>query len=40
VKKLFLVHGEIDTQLIFKNHLQKIGFENIQIPAQGDSVEL
>lgn len=40
VKKLFLVHGEIDTQLIFKNRLNSMGFHDIQIPAQGESFDL
>ncbi len=40
VKKLFLVHGEIDTQLVFKNRLNSMGFHDIQIPAQGESFDL
>jgi metallo-beta-lactamase family protein len=37
VKKLFLVHGEIDSQLVFKNRLKKVGFQEIFIPMQGES---
>ncbi|GGD79194.1 MBL fold hydrolase [Emticicia aquatilis] len=40
VKKLFLVHGEIDTQLVFKKHLNSMGFHDILIPAQGEGFEL
>ena len=34
VKKLFLVHGEYDVQLAFKDRLMKKGFTDIEIPAQ------
>jgi metallo-beta-lactamase family protein len=34
VKKLFLVHGEYDVQLAFKDRLSKKGFTDIEIPAQ------
>jgi metallo-beta-lactamase family protein len=40
VKKLFLVHGEIETQTEFKKKLEAEGFKNILIPAQGEGVEL
>lgn len=40
VKNLFLVHGEYDTQLNFKEKLIDEGFRHIQIPAQGDIVEI
>lgn len=40
VKKLFLVHGEIETQTEFKKKLEAEGFKNILIPAQGESFEL
>jgi metallo-beta-lactamase family protein len=36
VKKVFLVHGEYDTQLIFKEKLEKEGFRNVEIPQQGE----
>jgi metallo-beta-lactamase family protein len=38
VRHLFLVHGEINTQLIFKNYLEQAGFKNITIPQQGEGV--
>ncbi len=40
VKKLFLVHGEIDNQLMFKNRLNKAGFQEIFIPTQGEGFDL
>ncbi len=40
VKKLFLVHGEIDNQIMFKNRLNNVGFKNIFIPAQGEGFDL
>ena len=40
VKKLFLVHGEIENQLAFKNRLEKVGFQEILIPAQSEGFDL
>ncbi|MFN8428972.1 MAG: MBL fold metallo-hydrolase [Spirosomataceae bacterium] len=40
VKKLFLVHGEIETQTEFKKKLEVEGFKNVVIPAQGEWIEL
>ena len=40
VKQLFLVHGEIDTQIMFKNRLNAVGFQHISIPAQGEGFDL
>ena len=34
VKKLFLVHGEYDTQIAFKNRLVKKGFHDVEIPER------
>ena len=34
VKKLFLVHGEYDVQIAFKNRLLKKGFNDIEIPER------
>ncbi len=34
VKQLFLVHGEYEVQLNFKQRLQSIGFNNIEIPER------
>jgi metallo-beta-lactamase family protein len=36
VKKLFLVHGDYDTQLVFKSRLEAEGFRHIEIPQQGE----
>jgi metallo-beta-lactamase family protein len=35
LKKLFLVHGELDTQQAFKDYLEEDGFREIAIPASG-----
>jgi len=40
LKKIFLVHGEYDTQLAFKTYLEEAGFSNIYIPDLGDELEL
>ena len=40
VKKLFLVHGEYDVQLAFKNRLLKKGFVDVEIPEQHQVVGL
>ena len=40
VQKLFLVHGELETQLAFKNRLQKAGFKEVLIPKQGEGFEI
>jgi metallo-beta-lactamase family protein len=32
VKKVFLVHGEVESQLIFAKKLQNLGFEDINVP--------
>lgn len=40
IKKLFLVHGDYDTQLVFKEHLENAGFNNICIPAMKEKVAL
>ncbi|MCJ8210470.1 MBL fold metallo-hydrolase [Mucilaginibacter sp. RS28] len=40
VKKLFLVHGEFETQKHFANILRKHGFNHIEIPFQHQKVEL
>jgi len=36
VKKVFLVHGEIQAQEAYSKILEKIGFENISIPSAGE----
>ena len=40
VKKIFLVHGEIDTQTAFKFRLEEKGFKGIEIPELGDEFVL
>ena len=40
VKKLFLVHGELERQEKFKSFLMEKGFSNIEIPAEGDEFDL
>ena len=40
VKKIFLVHGEYDTQQAWRSFLGENGFGNIEIPAQGETVRL
>lgn len=40
LKKLFLVHGDYETQLSFKDYLQKKGFNNIEIPEENQKYSL
>ncbi|MFT4735274.1 MAG: metallo-beta-lactamase family protein, partial [Arcticibacterium sp.] len=40
VKKLFLVHGEIEKQTAFKARLEQAGFENVEIPQLGEGFEI
>lgn len=40
VQKLFLVHGDVEAQTTFKNHLQNVGFKNIEMPAFAQGFEL
>lgn len=40
VKKIFLVHGEYDTQQKFAATLQEKGYQNIEIPYQHERVDL
>ena len=40
VKKIFLVHGELDTQQSFANRLKSKGFANIEIPEQHQQYDL
>ncbi len=37
IKKFFLVHGDYEVQKDFKESLEKIGFNNIEIPKRGHS---
>lgn len=40
LQKVFLVHGEYETQLKYKEHLEENGFSNILIPEKGKVFEL
>lgn len=40
LKKLFIVHGEYDTQQAWRSFLRESGFEHIEIPALGETVRL
>lgn len=40
LKKIYLVHGESDAQIVFKDHLESSGFPNIQIVKYGEQYEL
>ncbi|WP_017257988.1 MBL fold metallo-hydrolase RNA specificity domain-containing protein [Pedobacter arcticus] len=40
LKKIFLVHGEFDTQNNFKSELNKRGYENVEIPKRHQSFQL
>lgn len=40
IKKVFLVHGEYEPQLFYKDQLEKAGYKNISIPEAGDEVVL
>ncbi len=39
VQQVFLVHGEYETQLHYKEKLLDAGFKNITIPERGDVVQ-
>ena len=40
IKKVFLVHGEYETQKFYENELEKIGFHDIHIPQKGEAEEI
>ena len=40
IKKLFLVHGEYEVQVQFRERLLNKGFKNVEIPARHFEVEL
>ena len=39
-KHVFLVHGELDTQLKFKSFLEEKGFKGVEIPEEGQTFKL
>ncbi|MEI8203267.1 MAG: MBL fold metallo-hydrolase [Bacteroidota bacterium] len=40
IKKMFLVHGEYETQLHYKKTLEENWFNNIEIPEKGQEVDI
>jgi metallo-beta-lactamase family protein len=40
LKKIFLVHGDFEAQMSFKNYLNQNGFPNVEIPELGDDINL
>jgi metallo-beta-lactamase family protein len=40
VKKVFLVHGEPDSQLAFASYLRKMKFKEVLIPSEGEEIEI
>ena len=40
LKKIFLVHGEKDSQAFLKNHLEENGFPNVDIVKYGQTYTL
>ena len=40
VKTVFLVHGEYDKQIIWRDHLQNAGFDHVEIPEMHQKVSL
>ncbi|MEO5995299.1 MAG: MBL fold metallo-hydrolase RNA specificity domain-containing protein [Chitinophagaceae bacterium] len=40
MQKLFLVHGEYEVQLEFKQRLQSMGFKDIEIPERHHELHL
>ena len=40
LKKVFIVHGEYETQQKFREYLKEQGYPNIEIPSQGQEFDL
>ena len=40
IKKLFLVHGDLEAQTFYRERLLERGYSNIEIPAPGDEFKL
>lgn len=40
LKQLFLVHGEPNTQEVFKTYLNEKGFDNVTIPEKGQTITI
>jgi metallo-beta-lactamase family protein len=40
LKKVFLVHGDVEAQEFYRNEMEKAGYANVEIPSQGEEFEL
>lgn len=40
LKKIYLVHGEPDVQIVFKDHLENSGYPNVHIVKYGETYEI
>ena len=40
IKKVFLVHGDLDAQTFYRERMLEKGYNHIEIPASGDEFEL
>ena len=40
LQRIYLIHGEPDVQVVFKDHLESNGFPNVQIVKYGESYEI
>ncbi|MDD4033407.1 MAG: MBL fold metallo-hydrolase [Bacteroidales bacterium] len=40
MKKIFVVHGEYESQVAYKRSLEGVGFKEVQIPKQGETVSI
>ena len=40
VQKVFLVHGEVQSMHDFKDSLQQLGYQNVEMPSIGQTFEL
>ena len=40
MKQVILVHGEYETQLVFKEILEKEGYQNVIIPDMGETIKV
>lgn len=40
IKKVFLVHGDLDAQTFYRERMVEKGYSNVEIPAVGDEFEL
>nr|HPR61416.1 MBL fold metallo-hydrolase RNA specificity domain-containing protein [Prolixibacteraceae bacterium] len=40
LKGVFLVHGDYEAQIAYKEHLESKGFSNVEIPEKGTWVQI